>query len=89
MSRKFSLGIYSLIIFSIIEKIQTEKEQEHPRDEIDTGKWELEFEKDKFDGEGNPPEVRVKSYDPNISQSLSVGESHSRRRKCKKVCGCK
>ena len=89
MSRKFSLGIYSLIIFSIIEKIQTEKEQEHPRDEIDTGKWELEFEKHRFTGEGNPPEVWVKSYDPNRPQNLSIGESHSRRRKCKKVCGCK
>ena len=81
MSRKFSLGIYSLIIFSIIGKIQTEKEQEHPRDE--------EFEEDTFTGEGYPLEVWVKSYDPNRPKDLSLGESHSRRRKCKKVCGCK
>ena len=89
MSRKFSLGIYSLIIFSIIGKIQTEKEQEHPRDEIGPGKWQLEFEKDTFTGEGYPLEVWVKSYDPNRPKDLSLGESHSRRRKCKKVCGCK
>ena len=81
MSCKFSLGIYSLIIFSIIGKIQTEKEQEHPRDE--------EFEKDTFTGEGYPLEVWVKSYDPNRPKDLKLGESHSRRRKCKKVCGCK
>ena len=43
MSRKFSLGIYSLIIFSIIEEIQTEKEKniQEMRLTLGNGSWNL------------------------------------------------
>ena len=85
MLPKILLGIFCLVILANTEEIPTEGAEEWNK--LSTGKWELEFEKETFTGEGDPPEVWVKSFDPNTPQNSIVGESHIRKTKCKKVRG--